>query len=153
MNWSLPGNLVDWSQVVSAILALVALVIALRVSYTSKRALAAERRAAHELEVLRGLSSLIEQKGLGVVEPVRSHLLLLPDSDDLPMLRAALNGRPSLDATSSLESAYPGLAGRTSAEWQEFSPLRRQYEYFKLLRADHTSRQELDGAIERRLVR
>jgi hypothetical protein len=63
MDWSLPSALVDWAQVISAALSLLAVVLALFAIWKSKRDIAQERRINHELEVLRDLGELIYQFG------------------------------------------------------------------------------------------
>jgi hypothetical protein len=105
MNWSLPSAVVDWAQVISAVLSLLALVLALFAIWNSKRDIARERRINHELEVLRDLGELIYQfgevgmAGLGRsgMGRLRAGLLMLPGSRDLPKLRVAVNARPSKD--------------------------------------------------------
>ena len=69
MNWELPKALVDWAQVLGAILSLVALVVAFLALYLEKRNAAAERRQQHELELLRDIGNLL------VVEDVDSRAL------------------------------------------------------------------------------
>ena len=95
----------DWAQVISAVLSLLALVLALFAIWNSKRDIARERRINHELEVLRDLGELIYQfgevgmAGLGRsgMGRLRAGLLMLPGSRDLPKLRVAVNARPSKD--------------------------------------------------------
>jgi hypothetical protein len=59
MDWSLPSTLVDWAQVISAVLSLLALVLALFAIWKSKRDIALERRINHELEVLRDTGLIV----------------------------------------------------------------------------------------------
>jgi hypothetical protein len=80
----LPSALVDWAQVVSAVLSLLAIALALLAIWKSSRDIAHQRRIVHELEVLRDLSGVTGVFGVGGVPRVRSYLLLLPDPEDLP---------------------------------------------------------------------
>src|SRR4051794_29060686 len=96
---SLPQWVIDWAQVVSAVLSLVALVVALIALWKADRDIALERRAVFELGVLRDLlDRLASSDGYEVARSlvVRSLVEALPD-DDLPLFRFAVRVAP--DAT------------------------------------------------------
>jgi hypothetical protein len=153
MDWSLPNNLVDWSQVVSAALSMIALGIALFAVWKAKRDLTAERRRVHELEVLRDLSAIVEQFGLGLVPRLRSSLLLLPGSDDLPLLRAAVDARPSTQAVASFNEKYPGATALVEPTNINRHAQRERYARFRIVRDDGTVVIEMGEAIDRRFRR
>src|SRR5918995_876087 len=57
---ALPQALVDWSQLISAVLSLVALVVALAAIVKSNRDIVRERRTTHELDILRGIAESLK---------------------------------------------------------------------------------------------
>lgn len=153
MDWSLPTNLVDWSQVISAVLSMTALGIALFAVWKAKQDLAAERRSAYELDVLRDLSEIIEQFGTGLVPRLRSCLLLLPGSEDLPLLRAAVDARPTAQAVISFNEKYPDAASLVEPTNINRHARGERYARFRVVRDDGTAVVEMDEAINRRLGR
>lgn len=59
MTWDLPQALVDWAQVVGAVLSLFAIVVALVALLRQRADIVVERRADHELELLRELTHFV----------------------------------------------------------------------------------------------
>lgn len=151
MDWSLPDNLVDWSQVGSAGLGLLALISALYAVWKSNHDLARERRIVHQLEVLRNLSEIIEQFGSALVPRLRSNLLLLPGSDDLPILRAAVDARASAQGKAKFDKKYPDAPALVEPTNLNRHARAERYARFRIVRDDGTAAAEMDEAITRRL--
>lgn len=92
------------------IISVIALPLALYAIWSAKRDLAKERRVGHELEILRDLTALTPEKGSGgeideltTSGKIRALVLAIPDSDDLPLTRAALFANASDDALREFE--------------------------------------------------
>jgi hypothetical protein len=98
MSWSLPPAVIDWAQVVSAVLSFVALAVALIALWKSDRDIARERRSVFELTVLRDLLNRLDSSdGFEVASKlvVRSLVELMPPGD-LPLFRFAVELDPRL---------------------------------------------------------
>jgi hypothetical protein len=94
----LPQALVDWSQLISAVLSLVALVVALAAIVKSNRDIVRERRTTHELDVLLGIAeSLKTFGGPSLPQLMRTYLLMLPGDVDFPVARAEFDVRATDD--------------------------------------------------------
>jgi hypothetical protein len=150
MDWSLPSALVDWAQVISAVLSLVALVLALFAIWKSKRDIALERRINHELEVLRDLGELVyefgefdERLGSSDIGRIRAALLMLPGSDDLPTLRVAVDARSSERARDDFSAKYSSWPGQPHSGYE--------LERFQTVWRHGVVGPELEDAINRRL--
>jgi hypothetical protein len=88
--------LVDWCQVISAVLGLVALVVALFAVAKAKRDLVTERRVTHELDVLRSIADALRSFGSSsLVQLMRTYLQILPGYTDFPIARAEFDVRGS----------------------------------------------------------
>jgi hypothetical protein len=95
---ALPQALVDWSQLISAVLSLVALVVALAAIVKSNRDIVRERRTTHELDVLLGIAeSLKTFGGPSLPQFMRTYLLMLPGDVDFPVARAEFDVRATDD--------------------------------------------------------
>jgi hypothetical protein len=107
LDVGLPALLVDWVQVISAVLSLLAIVIALYALWKQKRDIAKERRLQHDLEILRDIGSLanLKEKRLEVYRL----LDMLPDSD-FPLTREALKAPPFDEASDDFRRYYEAFA-------------------------------------------
>jgi hypothetical protein len=141
--WSPPHELVDWAQVISAGLSLIALVVALYALAKGKRDLLRERRVAHELEVLRHIADALRSSfgSSSLLHLMRTYLRLLPGDQDLPIARAEFGIRPS-DRGTQLLAALKTKTGTSPIEQYLATP--------EFLQA---CQEELDEAIERRMHR
>ena len=99
------ADVVNWAQIVGAL----AVPVALYALWRAKRDILAERRASHELEVLRYLMDLFHTLNAACNWPSRAqtYLLLIEGSADMPMSRAALNAQPSREAMETYRARYP----------------------------------------------
>jgi hypothetical protein len=102
--WSL-GWFADWAQILS----IVGVIVALIAIIAGAHSLARDRRATHELDVLRAFTELFlgGQDDSGKLVRSYHYLLLIPGSDDLPMMRAALEARPSDEALKTFTARFP----------------------------------------------
>jgi hypothetical protein len=103
-TWSLSWW-ADWAQIGS----IVGVVLAAMAIIAGARGLARDRRATHELEVLRALTDLFLAGQDDHEKLTRSYhyLFLIAGSADLPMMRAAVNARPSDDALKTFAARHP----------------------------------------------
>jgi hypothetical protein len=149
----LPQWVIDWSQVFSAGLGLLALVVALFATWKAKRDLVTERRRAHELEILRDLGEILDRYGAGseVSHAARSALLMLPGSEDLPMVRVALDARPSEKSREIYTAKYPDAKDLPVGLIPPLSRGILMHDRLQLVRRHDAHRPELDEAIERRM--
>jgi hypothetical protein len=94
-----PQALVDWSQIISAALSLLALALALYAIVKAKRDLAAERRVTHELDVLRSVADALQSFGSSsLLQLMRTYLHILPGEQDFPIARAQFDVRSTNEA-------------------------------------------------------
>lgn len=107
------ADVVNWAQIVGAL----GFPVAFYALWRAKRDILAERRASHELEVLRAFVDLFHTVIAARNWPSRAqtYLLLIEGSADMPMSRAALNARPSREAMETYRASYPD-----APEWPSF---------------------------------
>ena len=144
----MPDWLVDLSQVVGALGALIALVVAFYSIRRTNIAVVRERKTLHELEVLRDLALLDLYDFPNHIKPVKSFLRLLP-REDLPLVRAALHEGADAAMYSAFTRRYPNAPmpekrGPQGYDWNE--------DCFRYLIDDGTAIRELNEAIDRRLA-
>jgi hypothetical protein len=152
-DWSLSSALVDWAQVLGAGFSLVALIVAFWAVWKARHDLAVERRTTYELEVLRDLGEKFGYLGktaASAAMTAHSLLMLLPDSNDLPMMRAAVGARPSPGARDDFNEKYPHF--EESPTFRGLNEWQLRFQQLSLVREDGTFRRELDEAVERRLA-
>jgi len=139
--WSPSHELVDWAQVISVGLSLVALVVALYALVKGRRDLLQERRVTHELEVLRHIAGALRSSfgSSSLLHLMRTYLRLLPGNQDFPIARAEFKIRPSERGTQLL-AALKAKTGTSPIEQYLATP-----EFLQ------TCEEELDEAIERRI--
>lgn len=136
----LPQTLVDWSQLVSAVLSLLALGLALYAISKGKRDLIAERRTAHELDVLRFIAEALRSFGsTSFPQLMRTYLYILPGSEDFPIARAQFDIRATTTAKQRFEYV------RDAAQPSRFDQYQSAQEFIEIYR------EELYTAIERRV--
>jgi hypothetical protein len=137
INW--PSWLVDGSQVVGAVVGIVALLVAVRALSVVSR----ERRITHELEVLREMSSLRGSvEDLDAMVELFVRLQLLRDPRDLPLSRAAMDMGATPAAKAEYAKRYPNVPPVDG----DLIDLDR----FRPLREDGTFNREWKDAIARR---
>jgi hypothetical protein len=138
--------LATWAQIIST----ASLPIALWAIRTAKRDLALERRTAHELEVLRLCAAILQEARSPLwYGRLRTHLLLIPGSKDLPMIRAAMGARASQEMLDAFADKYPDrppLPDPLPPEPDEF-----RYRIGAISPADQQT--EMEEAIDRRVSR
>jgi hypothetical protein len=108
---NLPDWLVDASQVIGAFTGAIALVLAGVAIYRAETVAASERRIAHELEVLRGMTE-IRLMPNGKLDVKAAHELMaalvkLLDRRDLPLVRVAFGLPSTQDAVRQFVRRYP----------------------------------------------
>lgn len=99
------ADVVNWAQVAGAL----GFPVALYALWRAKCDILAERRASHELEVLRHFVDLFHTLNAARNWPSRAqtYLLLIDGSADMPMSRAVLNARPPKEAMEIYRTRYP----------------------------------------------
>ncbi|WP_147258787.1 hypothetical protein [Pseudonocardia hierapolitana] len=139
LSLQLPEAVVDWSQVISAGLSLLALVLALFAIVNAKQDLANERRIAHELDVLRSIADSLRSFGSSsLLQLMRTYLHILPGNQDFPIARAQFDVRATDEAKQRL------------AEIKQSSPPSPIEQYHATQELLDIYRGELYDAIDRR---
>lgn len=137
-----PQALIDWAQIVSAVLSLLALILALYAIVKAKRDLAAERRIAHELDVLRSIADALRTFGSSsLLQLMRTYLHILPGDQDFSIARAQFDVRSTDEARQRL------AALQQSAPASPIEQYHATQEFLDIYRA------ELYAAIDRRVSR
>ena len=103
---------VDVSQIAGAVIGVAALIVALRARSGARRDLAKERRTVYELDLLRRFYDSLNRVLHAPASPegqaeLFTHLLLLPDTDDLPMTRAAIGANSTWVHDANFKNKYP----------------------------------------------
>ncbi|MDT0353632.1 hypothetical protein [Pseudonocardia charpentierae] len=94
---------------ISAALSLLALIVALFAIWKATKDLAQERRRAHELEILRQMIGweFVVEDDKKLMYAAYLNLMVLPDQSDMPLTRAALGVRPTVEAMKSFARRFP----------------------------------------------
>lgn len=142
---------VDVAQIVGAIGTVIALIVAFRALISARRDLINEQRTAHELEILRALSEVLLGREEEHIKLFRCqlYLSLIPESEDMPLTRAAIGVRPTEDAVRDFAREFPGVPELPTTGSKEAAATER---FGQLLLKGAWHREEVRIAIARRLT-
>ena len=112
---------VDVSQILGAAIGVIALIVALRARSGARRDLAKERRTVYELDLLRRLYEQLNHGGRALCGPeslaqLVTHLVLLPDMDEMPMTRAAVGANSTWVHDADFKNKYPAAPADDSTD-------------------------------------
>jgi hypothetical protein len=147
--WIPPHELVDWTQIISTGLSLIALIVALYAVVKAKKDLVRERRLVHELELLQRIADTLRSsldpryQSPQTALALQTYLRLLPGDEDLPLTRAEVGIRPSAKGIELRSVLRDEISSKYKTK--RIPDLYRVPEFFEAFE------KELDEAIARRM--